>query len=112
MVILRYSENVKFAIIAGITLICLNFWSFKVIGESKYKLLDAIVYVVLLAIVVYNSRVFTSKNLRFKAVTLLFIFVPMLSIISANIFHNQAPGLTLLMLRANIIWLLYFVLHI
>lgn len=42
----------------------------------------------------------------------LFLLLPLVSVVPAAIFHDQPVPLSLLILRSNFFWLLYFVLHI
>lgn len=112
MIVLKQSEDIKFWTIAGITIISTHLWSFQLISESFYKLLEFAAILLILLIVLFNSRVFTRRSLKFKVFTLLFLFIPFLSMINANIFHDQSFGISFLTTRVNLLWLLYFALHV
>jgi len=109
---LRLSENLKLAIIGGITLICINLWSFQIISEDIFNILEVLAMAALIVIVCFTTKVFLYKGLAFKKFVLLFFFLPLLSVVGANIYHDQPLSLSFLLLRSNLVWLLYFVLHI
>src|SRR5207253_3095593 len=90
----------------------INFWSFQGVSEDIFNILEVLAMAAIVAIVCFNTRAFLYKNLVFKKFVLLFFFLPFLSVIGANIFHDQPINLSLLLLRSNLVWLLYFVLHI
>ena len=106
------SENVKLGFVAIVTLTAMNFWSFQMISDDQADILIFGVSLILAAVIFYNSGIFLKKGLHFKVHVLLFLFLPLLSVIGANLFHDQPMKLTLLLLRINLLWLFYFVLHI
>lgn len=111
MMRLRLSENLKLAIVGLITLISIDLWSFTMIDDSRAKILEIAVIIMILPIVVFNTKVFLAKGLRFKINVLLFFFLPFLSVYGAALYHNQPINLSLILWRTNIFWLFYFVLH-
>ncbi len=105
-------NNLKFGFVIATTLICLNFWSFKLIDNSLFNKVELIFGFLLAIIVIYNLFIFKKKDLVFKTNVLLFIFLPFLSVVGANIYHDQSFSVSLLTARFVLFWLLYFVLHI
>jgi hypothetical protein len=83
------AEKLKFGVVACVALICINLWSFQLLGEGTYKALEGLVYLLLIGTVVYNTSILTKRQLHFKTTTLLFLFLPLLSAIGANVYHNQ-----------------------
>lgn len=112
MIRLRRNENVAFILVAAITLISINFWSFQGISDGFYNALEGIACLVLIAIILFNTTVLQKKEFHFRNIVFLFIVIPFVSAFGANVFHNQPLGLSLLQNRLVFFWLLYFVLHV
>ena len=66
--------------------------------------------VVLIFLFLYKKLRFEKLNFKFNVY--LFLLVPVVAAFGADIYHHQPLGLSLYIIRANFIWLLYFVLHI
>ncbi len=64
------------------------------------------------AIVLYGYNKIHSNRLLFKYNVHFFLWIPFLSAYGALLYHHQPISLSLLILRTNFYWLLYFVLHI
>jgi hypothetical protein len=105
-------KNIKFGFVLAVTLISLNFWSFQLIPERLYNQIELIFCLSLAAIVIYNLYIFKQPHLKFKINVLLFLILPLLSVIGANIYHDQSFSISLITVRFFLFWLLYFVLHI
>jgi len=103
-------NNLRFSFVIIAILISLNFWSFRLLPESVYRVLEAALLGGLIFFVFTSSAKITEK-LLFRDNVILFIAIPLLSGISAFIYHDQPLHLSLLILRTNFFWLLYFVLH-
>lgn len=112
MIRLKTSENVRLGIAAAVVLISLNFWSFRLLEGSIFRILELLASLCLVVIVFYNTNVFLQKGLKFKALVLFLLFLPLTGVVGAYIFHDQPVGLSLILERVNLFWLLYFVLHI
>lgn len=112
MITLRYTDKIKFWIIVGITLSCINLWSFQLLSEGFYKSLEAVCTLLLVLTVLFNTSVLTDKRFKFRKITLLFVLLPFLSMIGSNVFHDQSLSFSFLTVRYSFFWLLYFVLHI
>jgi hypothetical protein len=106
----RSRQNAKFGFVAVAVLISLNLWSFQLIPENIYKVLEALLLGVLI-LVLFTSKEKIRQPLIFKENVILFMVIPVLSAISALIYHDQSLPLSMLILRTNFFWLLYFVLH-
>lgn len=106
------NKKIQFAIVTASVLISINLWSFRSVSGDLYKALEAAVLAVLLFVVLINSYVFVRKDQLFKTTALLFLGLPFLSAIGAYVYHDQPFSLSLLLLRTNLLWLFYFVLHI
>lgn len=112
MIRLTVTENVKLGIVATVTLISIGFWSFKLVSEDQFNVLRFAACLLLVAIVIHKTKIFVQQGLRFKTNVLLFLLLPLLSVVGASLYHNQPMGLSLMLLRLNLFWLFYFVLHI
>lgn len=108
----RASENLKLGFVASIVLIGINLWSFQVIGEVFFKALELLAGLTMLVIVASNTSILFKRGVKFKVEVLLFLLLPLLSLIGAYAFHDQPVHLSLLFYRINLFWLFYFVLHI
>lgn len=104
--------NLKYAFIVLVTLISSRFWSFHGVPEKIFDVLELFSALVLIVIVLWKYYAFDHSSAIFKTNVGLFIFIPIISLVSAALFHDQAPQLSLLALRTNFVWLLYFTLHI
>lgn len=109
---LKASENVRFNFVAAVSLISISLWSCKLIDEGIFRQLEVLSCLLLILCVLFNTKVFLQKGVHFKVFVLCFLFLPLTSVIGAYLFHRQPIGLTLLLERVNLFWLLYFVLHI
>ena len=107
----NHKEKWKVAFVAITAITSIDVWSCKLIPDIFVRSLEAFLFVCLIVITLFNSSVL-QKKLQYKKNVWLFIAIPLLSIFGAQIFHEQAFGLSLLMLRILVYWLLYFVLHI
>ena len=105
-------ELTKFGIIALIALVSIKLWSFDKVSEGKLNLLEIPILLGLIAIVLYGYSKIQSKQLLFKYNVHFFIWIPFLSAYGALLYHHQSFSLSIIVLRTNFYWLLYFVLHI
>lgn len=112
MIRFRASETLKIGIVATILLISVSLFSFKLFNDDAYDLLKAGAFFILLVIVAFNTHIFLRSGLHFKPIVLLFLFLPLLSVIGAYVFHDQPVTLSLLLFRYHLFWLFYFALHI
>ncbi|MBD0332655.1 MAG: hypothetical protein ICV66_08365, partial [Chitinophagaceae bacterium] len=112
MALQKRNGNIKFAFVASVALISLNFWSFQGVSKSTHKVLEAAACLSIIATVLFNLNVLKRRELKFKVIALLLLFIPFLSAIGANLFHDQSLRLSLWSLRLVSFWLFYFVLHI
>lgn len=106
------NKAAKIFFVAIVTLVSIHLWSFRSIDDLTYEILEAIMLAGLVLIVIFNSHILIKKGLIFKNYIHFFIWIPLLSVLGAYLYHDQAPNLSLLLLRSNLFWLLYFVLHI
>jgi hypothetical protein len=104
--------NLRFAFILIVTLLSIRLWSFHGIPDSIYDGLEFLVLVCVLFTFLTNFRKLEYRNIQFKTNVYLLILLPLLSAFGALIFHDQGLHHSLLILRTNFFWLLYFVLHI
>ncbi len=112
MVIEEKKELTKFGIVALTALVSIKLWSFNKLSEGKLNLLEIMILVGLLATVIYGYNKIHKKKLIFKYNVHFFIWIPFLSAYGALLYHHQSMSLSILVLRTNFYWLLYFVLHI
>jgi hypothetical protein len=112
MLLQKRFHKIKLGFVIAVTLISLNFWSFKLIDEKFYTIAELILIISLISIVVYNLSVFKKPYLNFKLNVLLFLFLPFLGVVGAKLYHDQDLSLSLLTTRIILFWLFYFVLHI
>ncbi len=111
MTLSNTNERLKFGFIIFTVLVSINLWSFSLISEEKFNLLEAVVLMCLLLIVANYSFILRRK-LKFKTNVFFFMLIPLLSAYGALLFHDQSLKLSLLILRVNLFWLFYFVLLI
>lgn len=109
---LKFSEDVKFRIVAGMTLLSNGFWAFQLIPDGLGKMFGFTVLGAIILFVLWNTRVFLKPGLKFKTNVLLFFCLPVLGIFGAYIYHDQDFSLSLLLFRDNFVWFFYFLLHI
>src|SRR5919107_3908603 len=112
MITLVKNRVANFWFVAFTALVSIRLWSFQLIDEKIFKLFDVFILAGLFMIILFLSRKLKWSNLNFRYNVYLFLLVPMISMFGANIYHGQSLPLSLFMIRANFIWLLYFVLHI
>ncbi len=112
MVLEEKTELTKFGIIALTALVGIKLWSFNMVSEGKLNFLEIPILLGLLAIVIYGYNKIHRNRLIFKYNVHFFIWIPFLSAYGAQLYHHQSMSLSLLVLRTNFYWLLYFVLHI
>lgn len=104
------NERLKFGFVVFTILVSLNLWSFQLISENVYNVLEALVILIILVIVLQHHLILR-RDLIFKNSVFLFILIPIVSAFGAYIFHDQSFSLTLLISRLHLLWLFYFVLH-
>ncbi len=102
----------KFGIVALTALVSIKLWSFDAVSEGKLNVLELPLLLGLLATAIYGYNTIHRQRLLFKYNVHFFIWIPILSAYGALLYHHQSIGLSLLALRTNFYWLLYFVLHI
>ncbi len=112
MVLEDKRQLAKFSIIALTALASIKLWSFSKIKEGEYNLVGMVILLCLIAIILYGYNKIHSNRLLFKYNVHLFLWIPFLSAYGALLFHHQPISLSVLVLRTNFYWLLYFVLHI
>ncbi len=105
------NNTVKFAFVALVTLVSINLWSFKAVDGGIFQILEILVLAGLTLVAVTNSRILFKRDIFFKNNVHLFLWIPLLSVFGAYIYHDQPFNLSLLLLRTNFYWLLYFTLH-
>lgn len=112
MVVAEKKELTQYGIVALIALVSIKLWSFDKVSEGKLNMLEIVLILGMLAIVLYGYNKIYKNALLFKYNVHLFIWIPFLSAYGALLYHHQSFGLSVLVLRTNFYWLLYFVLHI
>jgi len=104
--------DVKFAFVVIATLVSINLWSFLIIPDAVFDGLKFLLLIALIAIVLIYDRNNDITEKLFQTNVRLLIWLPILSSFGAFLFHDQSFTLSLLILRTNFFWLLYFVLHL
>lgn len=112
MVLAEKNELGKYAIIVVIALVSIQLWSFDKLSGGKLNSIEIIVLIGMLATVIYGYNKIYKDTLLFKYNVHFFIWIPFLSAYGALLYHHQSFGLSVLAIRSNFYWLLYFVLHI
>ncbi len=112
MVLETKKDLTKFLIIALVALVSIRLWSFDKISEGKINLVELAIILGLFAIVIYGYNNLDRNKLIFKYNVHFFLWIPFLSAYGALLYHHQSLGLSIIVLRTNFYWLLYFVLHI
>ncbi len=112
MVLEEKKELTKFGIVAITAIVSIKLWSFKGFSEGQLNMLETVILVGLLACVIYGYNKIHNYRLVFKYNVLFFILIPFVSAYGALLYHHQSVDLSLLALRPNFYWLLYFALHI
>jgi hypothetical protein len=103
-------QNLKLGLVALILLISLNFWSFRLFSDITYRALEVVALGAMVAALFFVK--WTNLNIQtFKGNVLLFIIIPLISGVSALLYHDQPYILSLIVLRTNFFWLFYFLLH-
>jgi hypothetical protein len=110
MLLKRTRDNLQFAFIASAVLISLNFWAFRGLPDKAYRALEMLLYAGTVLVLLFSTYG-KSRKTYFNSNAILFLTLPLLSVVGAWFFHQQHPALSLWVLRVNILWLLYFVLH-
>lgn len=106
-------RTLQYLFIVLVTLISIRFWSFQGIPDGIYDAFDLLMIGALVLIVLYYTLIEPKKYYSiFKANVCWFLILPLVSGIGAYIYHDQSFVDSLLILRFNLYWLLYFVLHI
>ncbi len=105
------NTTVTFGFVVLVTLVSINLWSFQAIEHGTFQILEVLVLTALTLVVVTNSRILFNRHLYFKNSVHFFLWIPLLSIFGAYIYHDQQFNLSLLLLRTNFYWLFYFALH-
>ena len=96
----------------SIVLIFSHFWSFTLFSIQFYKLLEMVAIGYMVTICILKRRSISIREMHFWKYVLWFMLLPWLSIIPAYFVHEQSPLLSAYMLRYELVWLFYFVLHI
>ncbi|MEO8398954.1 MAG: hypothetical protein ABI550_03965 [Ignavibacteriaceae bacterium] len=112
MVLEEKKELSKFIIIAFAAVVSIKIWSFDMVSEGKLNIFEVPILLLLIAISIYGYNDIYRNTLIFKYNVHFFIFIPLLSAYGALLYHHQSIGHSLVALRSNFYWLLYFVLHI
>jgi len=96
---------VSFVLLASI-----NFWSFQGdIFNSQFKILQLLISIsFIFCIIKFRKK---TNNMYFKKYVLLFMLLPFLGVIPCYFIHGQQIYLTIWVLRVQLCWLFYFVLH-
>lgn len=103
--------KLKFAFVCIVALLSIRLWSFHGIPDKFFDALEVAILLPLFYIVLFEYRKTRNQQTAFTNQVILFILVPLISCFAAGFFHDQSIGLSLLILRTNFYWLLYFVLH-
>lgn len=106
------NSGLKFGIIVLTTIISLKLWSFNAIDESIMNIIEIGVLCILLVIFLYNVNKIQRHRTLFKANVYLFIAIPFVSAFGALVFHRQPYMVSVMALRIEFYWLLYFILHV
>lgn len=112
MVLEEKNELGKYLIVAVIALVSIQLWSFDKLSDGKLNSVEILLIFGMLAIVIYGYNKIYKNTLIFKYNVHFFIWIPFLSAYGALLYHHQSFGLSILAIRSNFYWLLYFVLHI
>lgn len=112
MVLEEKKELTKFGIIALAAIVSIKLWSFDEVSGGKLNVLEIPILLSMIAIVLYGYNKIHGQRLLFKYNVHFFIWIPFLSAYGALLYHHQSLSFSLVVLRTNFYWLLYFVLHI
>ncbi len=112
MVLEEKQDLTKFGIVALIALVSTRVWSFDKFGEGQLNSLETLLLLFMFGTVIYGYNKIHKNHLLFKYNVHFFLWIPFLSAYGALLYHHQSIGLSILALRTNFYWLLYFVLHI
>lgn len=107
------AARTQFIFIVFVTMVSIKLWSFKLIPDNAYDAMEFAAVGLLALIVIGNySKLKNTETFLFKNNVHLFILLPLVSSLAALVFHDQSMLLSVMILRTNFFWLLYFVLHI
>lgn len=106
------NNTIKYGIILLVAFTSIKLWSFSAISEGLMNIIEIFVLSILFVIAVYNFNKIQTRRSLFKTNVHFFIWLPFLSAFGALVFHHQSLPVSLLVLRANFYWLLYFLLHL
>jgi len=87
-------------------------WSFHGLPDVVFDICEFLSALALVIVVAMHYHAIDEERMQFRFNVLLFLLLPLVSMIPAAIFHNQSFWLSFSILRTNFAWLLYFVLHI
>lgn len=107
-----YSNSATFALILAISIASTRFWSSTIIPTGIFSLLETANVLLLFAVIAFYYRQLPLPQARFSTQVALFLVIPLIGVLAAAAFHQQSPVLSLLALKNNFLWLLYFVLHL
>ncbi|MEA5404559.1 hypothetical protein VB776_16625 [Arcicella sp. DC2W] len=101
----------KIRVVVFIILVSIRFWSFQIIPDSYFDVLDlvCISYMVFISITQKHKLVFKGMFLHKNILWMLFFIL--FSTVPAFLVHNQSFFYSLLALRMMGYWLFYYVLH-
>jgi hypothetical protein len=107
------SARFQYIFVVFVTLVSIKLWSFKLIPDNVYDALEFAAVGGLAIVVITNlHRLKEREMFLFKGNVILFLTLPLISALAALVFHDQSLLLSVMILRTNFFWLLYFVLHI
>lgn len=93
-----------------VLLVSIELWSLNTIDLLLWKMLQIPIIIWLVLYFIYVPNRF-SNNMHFRGVVFLFMLLPILSIYPCAVYNNQSVDLSFIVLRRNLFWLFYFVLH-
>ncbi|MEC7784232.1 MAG: hypothetical protein VYB38_12530 [Bacteroidota bacterium] len=105
-------QRLQYIFLVATVLISIRLWSFQPVPSIVYNLLNILI-VGLIVFMVFNFYA-TGRRIgkqAFKLSVNLFLILPLLSTLGAYVYHDQSLLASLLALRLNFLWLLYFLLH-
>lgn len=107
-----HKGKVNFSLIVLLSLASIRFWSFGLIPDQFYDLLDDLIVVFLVGTIIKEKLKYGNiKKGAFSTNIVLFIALPYISSIGAYLYHGQSILDSFLTLRMHFYWLFYFVLH-
>jgi hypothetical protein len=102
-------NKIKIVFVSLILLISTGFWSFRPLADYS-KAIEVLV-ITGFCLFLLRTKEEGNSHMYSKKYVLLFMLVPFLSIIPCYFVNGQSPILSLVVLRINLCWLFYFVLH-